>query len=56
MRTIIVGDIHGCMLELKSLLSAVKLSTLSDRLILLGDIIDRGPDSCGTYLYARELK
>lgn len=56
MRTVIVGDIHGCMLELKSLLSAVKLSISTDRLILLGDIIDRGPDSCGAYLYVCELK
>ena len=44
MRTIIIGDIHGCDQTFHTLLDKVKLS-LEDRLILLGDLFDRGPES-----------
>lgn len=56
MRTIIVGDIHGCLLELEELLSSVKLNVKVDRLVLLGDLIDRGPNSAGVYLYVKTLQ
>ncbi len=48
MRTIVVGDIHGCYRELLELLAAVKI-TDADRLISLGDIVDRGADSVRVY-------
>lgn len=41
-RTIIVGDIHACHAELVELLDAVRL-TPEDRLISVGDVVDRGP-------------
>jgi len=44
-RTIVIGDIHGCFREFQALLQKVKFDRESDRLILLGDVIDRGPDS-----------
>lgn len=44
MRTIAIGDIHGCIHTLENLLSQLKLKK-SDNLIFLGDLIDRGPDS-----------
>lgn len=44
MRTIAIGDIHGCAKALRSLIEAIKL-TPADRLIALGDYVDRGPDS-----------
>jgi serine/threonine protein phosphatase 1 len=47
MRTIAVGDIHGCSTALYSLIEIVKPKA-DDRLIFLGDYIDRGPDSRGT--------
>lgn len=43
-RTIAVGDIHGCATALKTLLAKLKL-TAQDTLVILGDVIDRGPDS-----------
>ncbi len=46
-RTIVVGDIHGCALELDDLLARVKYSQGSDDLILVGDLVARGPDSRG---------
>lgn len=45
MRTIIVGDIHGCYKEFITLLKKVNYKKRKDRLILLGDLMDRGPSS-----------
>ncbi len=44
MRKIAISDIHGCYLSFEALLDKTALST-SDELYLLGDFIDRGPDS-----------
>lgn len=43
-RLIAIGDIHGCYLEFAELLSRLEL-TKDDRIVLLGDLINRGPDS-----------
>jgi len=48
MRTIVVGDIHGCYAELLQLLDKVEI-TEEDYLISLGDIVDRGADSVKVY-------
>ena len=40
MRTLFVGDVHGCSVELKRLL---KLAHAAYRVILLGDIFTKGP-------------
>jgi hypothetical protein len=45
-RTIIVGDVHGCAHELETLLTEVGFGT-GDRLVLVGDVVARGPDSIG---------
>lgn len=44
MKTIVIGDIHGCYIELSELLEKADLSE-NDSIISLGDMIDRGPDS-----------
>ena len=44
MRTLAIGDIHGCHAALTCLLEKVK-PCADDRIIFLGDYIDRGPDS-----------
>ncbi len=43
-RIIAVGDIHGCYQEFAELLERVAL-TKDDQLILVGDLVNRGPDS-----------
>jgi diadenosine tetraphosphatase ApaH/serine/threonine PP2A family protein phosphatase len=43
-RLIAIGDIHGCHAEFAELLGQLAL-TRDDRLILLGDLVNRGPDS-----------
>jgi serine/threonine protein phosphatase 1 len=48
MRTIVIGDIHGCYDELLDLLAKVAISD-TDLLISLGDIVDRGADSVKVY-------
>jgi serine/threonine protein phosphatase 1 len=52
-RLIAIGDIHGCHLEFAELLARLEL-TKEDRLILLGDLINRGPDPCKVIDLARE--
>jgi serine/threonine protein phosphatase 1 len=52
MRTIVVGDIHGCYEELLQLLAKVQL-TEADCLVALGDIVDRGKDSLQVYDFLR---
>jgi hypothetical protein len=41
-RTIFIGDVHGCLVELVQLLDKLRLRD-SDHTVLLGDFIDRGP-------------
>ncbi|MBL9203737.1 MAG: metallophosphoesterase [Opitutaceae bacterium] len=43
-RLIAIGDIHGCHAEFAELLERVE-PTKDDQLVLLGDLVNRGPDS-----------
>lgn len=43
-RTIAIGDVHGCADEFEELLGKLEI-TKHDRLIQVGDLINRGPDS-----------
>jgi len=54
-RTLIIGDVHGCLEELDELLRAIDHAPQRDRLVLLGDLLDRGPDGAGVVRRAREL-
>jgi len=45
-RVLVVGDVHGCLVELRELIALAGLGT-GDRVIALGDVVDRGPDSAG---------
>jgi hypothetical protein len=53
-RTLIIGDVHGCLEELDALLEACRY-TSDDRLIFAGDLVARGPDSHGVVKRARKL-
>lgn len=44
MRTLAIGDVHGCYRALSALMEAVRPG-VDDRLVFLGDYVDRGPDS-----------
>ncbi|MFM1873556.1 MAG: hypothetical protein RL398_2978 [Planctomycetota bacterium] len=48
MRRIFVGDIQGCREPLERLLAAVAFVPGRDRLLPVGDLVNKGPDSPGT--------
>jgi predicted phosphodiesterase len=52
-RTILVGDVHGCVDELRALLEQCEHSK-DDQVILVGDLVAKGPDSAGVVQFARE--
>lgn len=53
MRTIVIGDVHGCLDELDELVRTLEIQK-SDRVISVGDMIDRGPDPVGVVRRVRE--
>ena len=55
MRNIIIGDIHGCIEPLEALLSDLRPSR-EDRLILLGDLFDRGNESWEVFQKVKQLQ
>lgn len=52
----VIGDIHGCLKPLKELLEHLEPDLHRDRLLFVGDYIDRGPDSRGVVEYILKLK
>ena len=54
-RTIAIGDVHGCADEFEELLIALELKP-EDRVIQVGDLVNRGPDSHGVLELVREYK
>ena len=49
MRTLFIGDIHGCAREFDQLLSKLEFQRDSDLLYLTGDAFTRGPDPAGVW-------
>ncbi|KAF2732090.1 Metallo-dependent phosphatase [Polyplosphaeria fusca] len=54
-RLVFVGDVHGCREELERLLHKLSFDKHNDHLILLGDIVSKGPDSAGVVSLASLL-
>lgn len=55
-RTFVIGDIHGCAATLRRLVNEGLRPVPNDRIYLLGDLIDRGPDSRGVLDFIFELR
>jgi hypothetical protein len=53
-RTIVVGDVHGCVDELQALLRQCGV-VRGDRVVLAGDLVAKGPDSRGVVQLVREM-
>lgn len=53
-RTLFIGDVHGCNDELGDLLAAAGFGR-DDRLVFVGDLVAKGPDSAGVVQRAIEL-
>jgi serine/threonine protein phosphatase 1 len=55
-RTLVVGDIHGKLALFNQLLDEMEYRPEKDRLVLIGDLVDRGEDSRGVVERAIELR
>lgn len=60
MRTIVIGDVHGCYNELRKLIKLLEeegeYNKDTDKLVFLGDYIDRGKDSRLVIKFIRNLQ
>lgn len=54
-RTIVIGDVHGCLDELIDLINLVGYRRGKDELVFVGDLVDRGPDSVGVVKYVQRI-
>lgn len=54
-RVVIVGDIHGCLDEFKELLEKCAYDGQSSTLVLVGDLVNKGPYSAEVIQYVRSL-
>lgn len=50
MRTLVIGDVHGCAVELGELVERAS----PDRVVLVGDLYTKGPDPAGVFRFVRE--
>ncbi len=50
-----VGDVHGCYAPLRALLRRIDFHEGRDRLIFVGDLINRGPQSLDVVRFVRDL-
>lgn len=55
MRTLIIGDIHGCYRELSDLVEKFGPTDI-DQIYSVGDVINRGPDSANCIKLLKDLK
>ena len=51
-RVWVIGDVHGHLGTLRALVHRLNLD-LEDRIIILGDLIDKGPNSSGVVEFVR---
>lgn len=55
-RIFAIGDIHGCISKLKSIMNMIDIDAQNDTLVFIGDYIDRGVDSKGVVDFVLDLR
>jgi bis(5'-nucleosyl)-tetraphosphatase (symmetrical) len=51
----VVGDLQGCLAPFQELLAQIRFNSLTDHIVLAGDLINRGPESLATLRFIRAL-
>ncbi len=55
-RIFAIGDIHGCLDKLHTMMKRLRIDEEEDTLVFVGDYIDRGPDPRGVVDFVLDLK
>lgn len=55
MAVYVIGDIQGCYRNLKRLLKDIKFKPDRDKIWLVGDLVNRGPDSLKTLRFVKQM-
>ena len=54
-RLIIIGDVHGCLEELKLLLLHCSYRKETDKVVFVGDLVNKGPYSAEVVKFVRKI-
>jgi hypothetical protein len=54
MKTAIIGDVHGALEPLQALVAKLAFAA-GDRMVFVGDLVDKGPDPAGVVRFVRQL-
>ncbi|MBT6727080.1 MAG: hypothetical protein HN867_19260 [Deltaproteobacteria bacterium] len=55
-RLLVIGDVHGCLIELENLLWKLRYQVQQDRLVFVGDLLNKGPSGAETLSFVNDLK
>ena len=52
----VIGDVQGCFEELLDLTKLIEFSSINDKLIFAGDLVNRGPQSLEVLDFCLKIK
>ena len=55
-RLLVIGDVHGCLIELENLLRKLQYEVHQDTLVFVGDLLNKGPSGAETLSFVNDLK